>query len=193
MPVSGLQIVEAARHEMALTLEDVILRRTSLGSAGYPGDEAVTRVETLMREEVGWSTARAADEVQQLKEFYCRSGFEGLADDGHADNQTEGRRSLGEAGQRPRVESRAAPTIAGGDPHFAERLRADRRYIREPHLLRRHFADHVPLFRQRSRQRQATHEGVVLDSANQRVAQDPRPALPVTRHDPNVFPPRMLK
>ena len=70
MPVSGLQIVEAARHEMALTLEDVILRRTSLGSAGYPGDEAVTRVETLMREEVGWSTARAADEVQQLKEFY---------------------------------------------------------------------------------------------------------------------------
>jgi len=70
MPVSGLQVVEAARHEMALTLEDVILRRTSLGSAGYPGDEAVTRVETLMREEVGWSTARAADEVQQLKEFY---------------------------------------------------------------------------------------------------------------------------
>jgi glycerol-3-phosphate dehydrogenase len=70
LPVSGLQIVEAARHEMAMTLEDVVLRRTSLGSAGYPGDEAVMKVEALMREEVGWSSTRAADEVQLLKEFY---------------------------------------------------------------------------------------------------------------------------
>jgi glycerol-3-phosphate dehydrogenase len=70
LPVSGLQIVEAARHEMALTLEDVILRRTSLGSAGYPGDAAVMKVEALMREEAGWSSNRAADEVQLLKEFY---------------------------------------------------------------------------------------------------------------------------
>jgi glycerol-3-phosphate dehydrogenase len=70
LPVSGLQVVEAARHEMAITLEDVILRRTSLGSAGYPGDAAVMKVETLMREEVGWSSTRAADELQLLKEFY---------------------------------------------------------------------------------------------------------------------------
>ena len=70
LPVSGLQVVEAARHEMAMTLEDVILRRTSLGSAGYPGDAAVMKVETLMREEVGWSSTRAADELQVLKEFY---------------------------------------------------------------------------------------------------------------------------
>jgi glycerol-3-phosphate dehydrogenase len=55
---------------MAMTLEDVILRRTSLGSAGYPGDAAVMKVETLMREEVGWSSTRAADELQLLKEFY---------------------------------------------------------------------------------------------------------------------------
>jgi glycerol-3-phosphate dehydrogenase len=70
LPVTGLQIVDAARHEMALTLEDVILRRTSLGSAGYPGDAAVLRVEALMRDEAGWSSTRAADEMQLLKEFY---------------------------------------------------------------------------------------------------------------------------
>jgi glycerol-3-phosphate dehydrogenase len=69
-PVIGVQIVEAARHEMALTLEDVILRRTGLGSAGYPGDAAVMRVESLLREELGWTSTRAADEVQLLKEFY---------------------------------------------------------------------------------------------------------------------------
>jgi hypothetical protein len=28
------------------------------------------KVETLMREEVGWSSTRAADELQLLKEFY---------------------------------------------------------------------------------------------------------------------------
>jgi glycerol-3-phosphate dehydrogenase len=70
LPIVGAQIVEAARHEMALTLEDVVLRRTGLGAAGYPGDEAVLKVERLMREELGWASARVEDEVQLLKEFY---------------------------------------------------------------------------------------------------------------------------
>ena len=50
LPIVGAQIVEAARNEMALTLEDIVLRRTGLGAAGYPGDEAVLKVERLMRE-----------------------------------------------------------------------------------------------------------------------------------------------
>jgi glycerol-3-phosphate dehydrogenase len=70
LPVTGLQVVEAARHEMGLTLEDIVLRRTGLGSAGYPGDAAVMRVERLLREELGWTASRAADELQLLKEFY---------------------------------------------------------------------------------------------------------------------------
>ena len=55
---------------MALTLEDIVLRRTGLGSAGYPGDEAILKVETLAREELGWSSSRVDDEIQGLKEFY---------------------------------------------------------------------------------------------------------------------------
>jgi glycerol-3-phosphate dehydrogenase len=70
LPIVGAQIVEAVRNEMALTLEDVVLRRTGLGSAGYPGDEAILRIERLVREELGWTSARVADEIQQLKEFY---------------------------------------------------------------------------------------------------------------------------
>jgi glycerol-3-phosphate dehydrogenase len=70
LPIVGAQIVEAARHEMALTLEDIVLRRTGLGSAGYPGDEAILKVETLAREELGWSSSRVDDEIQGLKEFY---------------------------------------------------------------------------------------------------------------------------
>jgi glycerol-3-phosphate dehydrogenase len=70
VPIVGAQIVEAVRNEMALTLEDVVLRRTGLGSAGYPGDAAILRVETILRDELGWTSARAADELQMLKEFY---------------------------------------------------------------------------------------------------------------------------
>jgi glycerol-3-phosphate dehydrogenase len=70
LPIVGAQIVEAARNEMALTLEDVVLRRTGLGAAGYPGDEAVLKVERLMRDQLGWTSSRVQDEIQLLKEFY---------------------------------------------------------------------------------------------------------------------------
>jgi glycerol-3-phosphate dehydrogenase len=70
LQVIGAQVVEAVRNEMALTLEDVVLRRTGLGSAGYPGDAAVLKLETILRDELGWTSTRVADEVQSLKEFY---------------------------------------------------------------------------------------------------------------------------
>jgi glycerol-3-phosphate dehydrogenase len=70
LPVIGAQVVEAIRNEMAMTLEDVVLRRTGLGSAGYPGDEAVLKLESILRDELGWTSARVADEAQSLKEFY---------------------------------------------------------------------------------------------------------------------------
>lgn len=70
LPIIGAQIVEAARNEMAVTLEDVVLRRTGLGAAGYPGDQAVLMVERLMREQLGWTSSRVQDEIQLLKEFY---------------------------------------------------------------------------------------------------------------------------
>jgi glycerol-3-phosphate dehydrogenase len=68
--VIGAQVVEAIRNEMAMTLEDVVLRRTGLGSTGYPGDEAVLKLESILRDELGWTSARVADELQSLKEFY---------------------------------------------------------------------------------------------------------------------------
>ena len=70
LPIVGAQIVEAARNEMTLTLEDIVLRRTGLGAAGYPGDEAILKVERLMRDELGWTSPRVEDEVRLLKEFY---------------------------------------------------------------------------------------------------------------------------
>ena len=70
-PVIGAQIVHAIRAEMACTLTDVIVRRTALGSAGYPGEPAVSSVVALMRHELGWNDARCAEDIAALRQFYA--------------------------------------------------------------------------------------------------------------------------
>ena len=42
-PVIGAELVLAARHEMAMTLADAVVRRTPLGALGYPGDGRARR------------------------------------------------------------------------------------------------------------------------------------------------------
>jgi glycerol-3-phosphate dehydrogenase len=63
-------IIHAVRHEMARTLEDVVVRRTSLGSLGFPGDAAADRVAAVMATELGWSGDRVDREVTSLRRFY---------------------------------------------------------------------------------------------------------------------------
>ena len=68
--VTGAQVLEAVRHEMALTLEDVVVRRTGLGAAGHPGDDVVRACATFMQQELGWSPERVEDEVAAVRRFY---------------------------------------------------------------------------------------------------------------------------
>jgi glycerol-3-phosphate dehydrogenase len=68
--VLGVQVVEAVRHEMALTVEDVLLRRTAAGSVGHPGAVAVGAAAAIMQAELGWSSSRVEDEVEALKRYY---------------------------------------------------------------------------------------------------------------------------
>jgi glycerol-3-phosphate dehydrogenase len=62
-PVIGAEIVNAVRHEMALHLDDVLLRRTQLAFARPLGDDAVERVARLMAKEAGWDAARIDREL----------------------------------------------------------------------------------------------------------------------------------
>jgi glycerol-3-phosphate dehydrogenase len=66
----GAQIVHAVREEMAQTLEDVIFRRTGLGTLGYPGDEAIARVTQIMMRECGWDQARLEEELHGVKRLF---------------------------------------------------------------------------------------------------------------------------
>jgi glycerol-3-phosphate dehydrogenase len=70
VPVTGAQVLEAVRHEMAMTLEDIVVRRTGLGATGHPGDEIVRQCATLVQQELGWSPERVEDEVSSVRRFY---------------------------------------------------------------------------------------------------------------------------
>ena len=69
-PVVGVELVWAARHEMALTLTDAVVRRTSLGALGYPGDTAAHRAADILGGELGWDETRKSQEVESLRKFY---------------------------------------------------------------------------------------------------------------------------
>jgi glycerol-3-phosphate dehydrogenase len=53
-PEIAAQVVYAIRNEMALTVEDVLFRRTGLGTLGQPGPAVVQRVTDLMARELQW-------------------------------------------------------------------------------------------------------------------------------------------
>ncbi len=68
--VTGAEVLHAVRKELALTLEDVIVRRTGLGAGGHPGEAAVRAAAAIVAGPLGWSPARVDDEVGGVTRFY---------------------------------------------------------------------------------------------------------------------------
>ncbi|MFQ5636711.1 MAG: FAD-dependent oxidoreductase [bacterium] len=64
------EIVNAVRNEMAVKLSDVVRRRTELGSAEYPGDDAVKECASVMADELCWPEGRVRDEIKETKDIY---------------------------------------------------------------------------------------------------------------------------
>jgi glycerol-3-phosphate dehydrogenase len=71
-PVIAAELVHAARHEMALTLGDAVLRRTPVGALGDPGDAALERAAAIVGAELKWSDDRRRTEIDAVRSFYCR-------------------------------------------------------------------------------------------------------------------------
>jgi len=69
-PVTGAEIVFAARQEMAVHLSDALIRRTDAGSAGHPGARAIASAAALMATERGWSPQRTRAEIDLVERFY---------------------------------------------------------------------------------------------------------------------------
>ena len=73
MNVSGdvaAQVVFSVREEMALTLEDLVMRRTSIGQFGTPEPELLARLAAMMGAELGWSPARQQSEIDGINRLY---------------------------------------------------------------------------------------------------------------------------
>ena len=65
------QILFSVREEMALTLEDVVMRRTSIGQFGRPAPELLAQLAAIMGEELGWSPARQQIEIDAVGRLYA--------------------------------------------------------------------------------------------------------------------------
>jgi glycerol-3-phosphate dehydrogenase len=60
------QVAFALTREMALTLEDMVMRRTSIGQFGPPSTKVLARVAEQMAAHLGWDEARKAREIESL-------------------------------------------------------------------------------------------------------------------------------
>jgi glycerol-3-phosphate dehydrogenase len=68
------EVTHAVRNEMAVKLEDVVLRRTDLGSGCHPGTAAVRAVAERMRTLLGWDESRLRDEIAGTEAALARHG-----------------------------------------------------------------------------------------------------------------------
>ena len=66
LPDRGAEAVYAIRREMALTLEDVVFRRTGIGTLGDPGAEAISRIAKIMAAELRWSAEETARQTEAV-------------------------------------------------------------------------------------------------------------------------------
>lgn len=84
-PITRAQVVEAATREGAVTLGDVVFRRTPLGAAGDPGIEALRAIARTMQEMTGWSDSRTQKEIDAvLSRFASKTGC-GRISEGHVE------------------------------------------------------------------------------------------------------------
>lgn len=67
------EIIYSARNEMACTLNDLVLRRTGLGTLGSPGEEVLKEAARVAAGELGWDKPRTEEEVEKTKQAFVFS------------------------------------------------------------------------------------------------------------------------
>lgn len=70
LPELGAQVIHAVRAERAVHLEDVVFRRTGLGTLGPPGEGALIGAARLMGRELGWDRAERMRQVERVLDHY---------------------------------------------------------------------------------------------------------------------------
>lgn len=65
-----IEIDHAVRHEMALTLDDIVFRRTGLGTVGHPGAQALRRCATLAGALLDWDDEEQRRQMELVDARY---------------------------------------------------------------------------------------------------------------------------
>lgn len=65
--VARAQVSHAVRHEMAIRLSDVVMRRTELGALGDTGPATLRDCARIMAGELGWSKDRLNAELEEVR------------------------------------------------------------------------------------------------------------------------------
>jgi glycerol-3-phosphate dehydrogenase len=68
------EVTYTVEAEMALKLEDVVLRRTDLGSGCHPGGTALRSVAERMQSLLGWTAMRVDEELRATEAVLARHG-----------------------------------------------------------------------------------------------------------------------
>ena len=68
------QVLFAVREEMAMTLEDVVMRRTGIGQLGAPAPDVLNFTAGAMANELGWNDARKEAEIASLAPQFRTTG-----------------------------------------------------------------------------------------------------------------------
>ena len=63
------QVVYAIRNEMALTLADIVLRRTTVGHLGNPGKGILSKMAQIAAHELNWNREKMAKEITEVAEL----------------------------------------------------------------------------------------------------------------------------
>jgi len=72
--VLAAEVLHAVHEEMALRLADIVFRRTDLGTAGDPGQEALGECARIAAQALGWSPEKLAEELEEVREDFRLQG-----------------------------------------------------------------------------------------------------------------------
>lgn len=64
------RVLFAIKEEMAIHLDDVVFRRTGIGSIGPPDDPDLRLISKIMSEELKWDESQRIEEIKKVKNYY---------------------------------------------------------------------------------------------------------------------------
>lgn len=70
------EIVHAVKNEMAEKLDDVLVRRTDLGTDGNPSEDVINNVAEIMADILNWNSEKTHDEIERCKILFENYGSE---------------------------------------------------------------------------------------------------------------------